>query len=105
MGHKCKELSTKVHWLKLQEDLALEASKHWNQACASPIVPHLLQRESPTHYVTSRFNLYDGMKNPIEHFYHYQQFMMLVGNREGLFFRVFFYQFAAIYPHMALLIT
>ena len=30
LGHKYKELSTKVHLLKLQVNSILEALKHWN---------------------------------------------------------------------------
>ena len=88
LGHKYKELSTKVHLLKLQVNSILEALKHWNWVCASPTTHILLQKELPIHYVASRFNLHYGMENPIIHLYNCHQLMILVDNCEGLPFRV-----------------
>ena len=89
LGHKYEALVVKVYQLKLQFNSTSKASKHCSRVCASPTISHFLQEKLPIHCVVSRFNLHNGMSNPIKHLYHCQQFIILTDNHEGLLFWVF----------------
>ena len=75
--------------MKFQANPTAGPVRGWKGMVYSPLSTQLLQEELPTHCVPSKFNLYDGTRDPTEHIYHFHQPMALVDDHKGLLCQVF----------------
>ncbi|CAB4269365.1 unnamed protein product [Prunus armeniaca] len=67
-------------------ELAVEAAKG---ICKSPFTNDILKAKKPANFTQPKFKLFEGVAEPIEHIYHFQQQMVLESEDEALLCKLF----------------
>ncbi|CAL8992363.1 unnamed protein product [Prunus brigantina] len=67
-------------------ELAVEAAKG---ICKSPFTSDILKAKKPAKFTQPKFKLFEGVADPTEHIYHFQQQMVLESEDEALLCKLF----------------
>ncbi|BFG30141.1 hypothetical protein CerSpe_164150 [Prunus speciosa] len=67
-------------------ELVVEAAKG---ICKSPFTNDILKAKKPAKFTQPKFKLFEGVADPIEHIYHFQQQMVLENEDEALLCKLF----------------
>ncbi|CAB4264419.1 unnamed protein product [Prunus armeniaca] len=80
------EKIVKGYKLQTPAELAVEAAKG---ICKSPFTNDILKAKKPAKFTQPKFKLFEGVTDPIEHIYHFQQQMVLESKDEALLCKLF----------------